>query len=146
MAVICRPLPASMQWIPRAGTRTGLMSSTGFIIELPFRRHLCAEFMPHRIAGRGNLWSYPLKSPSNRSIAALRQTIISQGMHEQLECIAMNQKRFNLPPLDLIQGFEAAARTLSFTRAAEELCVTQSAVSRQIRALEQHLGVALFQR
>ena len=31
----------------------------------------------------------------------------------------MQRKRFNLPPLDLIQGFEAAARTLSFTRAAE---------------------------
>ena len=58
----------------------------------------------------------------------------------------MHQRRFNLPPLDLIQGFEAAARTLSFTRAAEELCITQSAVSRQIRALEEHLGVALFER
>lgn len=58
----------------------------------------------------------------------------------------MRKKRFNLPPLDLIQGFEAAARTLSFTKAAEELYVTQSAVSRQIRALEDHLGVALFER
>jgi DNA-binding transcriptional LysR family regulator len=58
----------------------------------------------------------------------------------------MHRKRFNLPPLDLVQGFEAAARTLSFTKAAEELFVTQSAVSRQIRALEEHLGVALFER
>jgi DNA-binding transcriptional LysR family regulator len=58
----------------------------------------------------------------------------------------MHQRRFNLPPLDLIQGFEAAARTLSFTKAAEELCITQSAVSRQIRALEDHLGVVLFAR
>ena len=55
-------------------------------------------------------------------------------------------KRFNLPPLDLIQGFEAAARKLSFTKAAEELFITQSAVSRQIRALEEHLSVALFER
>ncbi len=61
------------------------------------------------------------------------------GMHGQ-------QRRFHLPPLDLIRGFEAAARTLSFTRAAEELAITQSAVSRQIRALEEHLGVALFER
>jgi LysR family transcriptional regulator, glycine cleavage system transcriptional activator len=58
----------------------------------------------------------------------------------------MQRRRFNLPPLDLIQGFEAAARTLSFTKAAEELFITQSAVSRQIRALEDHLGVALFER
>jgi DNA-binding transcriptional LysR family regulator len=58
----------------------------------------------------------------------------------------MHQRRFNLPPLDLIRGFEAAARTLSFTKAAEELAITQSAISRQIRALEEHLGVALFER
>jgi LysR family transcriptional regulator, glycine cleavage system transcriptional activator len=58
----------------------------------------------------------------------------------------MHRKRYNLPPLDLIQGFEAAARTLSFTKAAEELFITQSAVSRQIRALEEHLGVTLFER
>ena len=58
----------------------------------------------------------------------------------------MHKRRFNLPPLDLIQGFEAAARNLSFTKAADELLVTQSAVSRQIRALEEHLGVALFER
>src|SRR6185295_7561220 len=58
----------------------------------------------------------------------------------------MQKKRFNLPPLDLIQGFEAAARTLSFTKAADELFITQSAVSRQIRSLEDHLGVALFER
>lgn len=58
----------------------------------------------------------------------------------------MHSKRFNLPPLDLIQGFEAAARSLSFTKAAEELSLTQSAISRQIRALEDSLGVALFER
>jgi DNA-binding transcriptional LysR family regulator len=58
----------------------------------------------------------------------------------------MQKKRFNLPPLDLIQGFEAAARNLSFTKAAEELFITQSAVSRQMRALEEHLGVTLFTR
>ena len=51
-----------------------------------------------------------------------------------------------LPSLDLIKGFEAAARHLSFTRAAAELFVTQSAVSRQVKALEDHLGVALFER
>jgi DNA-binding transcriptional LysR family regulator len=51
-----------------------------------------------------------------------------------------------LPALDLLKGFEAAARLLSFTRAAEELHLTQSAVSRQIQDLEAQLGVALFER
>ena len=50
------------------------------------------------------------------------------------------------PPLDLLKGFEAVARHLSFTKAADELFVTQSAVSRQIRQLEEHLGVRLFER
>ncbi len=45
-----------------------------------------------------------------------------------------------------LQGFEAAARNLSFTKAAEELFITQSAVSRQVKALEDHLGVTLFER
>ncbi len=51
-----------------------------------------------------------------------------------------------LPPLDLLRGFEAAARHLSFTRAAGELFLTQSAVSRQIQALEAFVGIALFER
>ena len=51
-----------------------------------------------------------------------------------------------LPPLNALRAFAVAARQMSFTRAAHELHVTQTAVSHQIRALEQHLGVALFVR
>ena len=51
-----------------------------------------------------------------------------------------------LPGLDLLVGFEAAARHLSFTKAGAELYLTQSAVSRQIKELEEQLGVTLFQR
>ena len=51
-----------------------------------------------------------------------------------------------LPSLDLLKGFEAAARLLSFTKAGAELYLTQSAVSRQILELEHQLGVQLFQR
>lgn len=58
----------------------------------------------------------------------------------------MSEPRRNLPSLDLLRGFEAAARNLSFTRAAEELFITQSAVSRQVKTIEDHLGVALFAR
>jgi LysR family glycine cleavage system transcriptional activator len=51
-----------------------------------------------------------------------------------------------LPPLNSLRAFEAAARHLSFTRAAEELHVTPAAISHQIKALEDHLGVKLFRR
>ncbi len=51
-----------------------------------------------------------------------------------------------LPPLSQLRGFEAAARWSSFKRAAEELHVTQAAISRQIKALEDHLNVPLFRR
>ena len=51
-----------------------------------------------------------------------------------------------LPPLNALRAFEAAARHQSFVRAAEELHVSQGAISRHVRLLEQQLGVALFQR
>jgi DNA-binding transcriptional LysR family regulator len=51
-----------------------------------------------------------------------------------------------LPPLNSLRAFEAAARHLSFTRAAEELHVTQAAISHQIKGLEERLGLPLFRR
>jgi DNA-binding transcriptional LysR family regulator len=51
-----------------------------------------------------------------------------------------------LPPLNSLVAFEAAARHLSFTLAAEELHVTPGAISRQVRSLEEYLGKALFTR
>lgn len=49
-------------------------------------------------------------------------------------------------PLNALRAFEASARHLSFTRAAIELCVTQAAVSHQVKLLEERLNVALFKR
>lgn len=51
-----------------------------------------------------------------------------------------------LPPLNALRAFEAAARHLSFTRAAGELNVTQAAISHQVKALEERLGLSLFRR
>lgn len=51
-----------------------------------------------------------------------------------------------LPPLNSIRAFEAAARNLSFSTAAAELCVTVTAVSHQIKHLEEQLGRKLFIR
>src|ERR671925_941535 len=51
-----------------------------------------------------------------------------------------------LPPLNALKAFEAAARHESFTRTAAELCVTQGAVSHQVKALEAELGLRLFNR
>ncbi|MDC6129167.1 MULTISPECIES: LysR family transcriptional regulator [Burkholderia] len=49
-------------------------------------------------------------------------------------------------PLNALRAFESSSRHLSFTRAAQELNVTQAAVSQQVRALEERLGVSLFKR
>ncbi|MFC3120435.1 transcriptional regulator GcvA [Agaribacter flavus] len=51
-----------------------------------------------------------------------------------------------LPPLNALKAFESAARQLSFTKAADELFVTQAAVSHQIKSLESHLSTKLFHR
>jgi LysR family transcriptional regulator, glycine cleavage system transcriptional activator len=56
------------------------------------------------------------------------------------------ESMYRLPPLGALRSFESAARFNSFSRAADELCVTQSAVSHQIRQLEEFFGVALFNR
>ncbi len=59
----------------------------------------------------------------------------------------MRQSEYrNVPPLRSLKAFEAAARHLSFTKAAKELHVTQAAISYQIKILEERLGVALFKR
>jgi len=54
--------------------------------------------------------------------------------------------KHQLPPLDALKVFEAAARLLSFSQAAQELCITKGAVSYQIRRLEEGLDCALFRR
>ena len=51
-----------------------------------------------------------------------------------------------LPPMSALRPFEAAARHNNFTAAAQELSVTQAAISKQIRQLEEHLGTRLFFR
>lgn len=53
---------------------------------------------------------------------------------------------YRLPPFAVLRTFEAAARHLSFKKAAEELYLTPAAVSQQIKGLEEYLGVALFRR
>lgn len=70
-------------------------------------------------------------------------------MNYQNSCIGREANfvtKRSLPPLSALHGFDAAARHLSFTKAADELFVTQGAISRQIRQLEEQLGVMLFRR
>lgn len=57
-----------------------------------------------------------------------------------------DQTLLKMPSLRAVRSFVAAARYESFTRAADTLCVTQAAISRQIRELEEHLGTILFER
>ena len=91
---------------------------------------------PAESIGMGQQWRYPAAEQGDA------QTIFRKDLHDLEEC----EMTPRLPPLDLLRGFEAAARHLSFTRAADELSLTQSAVSRQIKALEEHLGAPLFRR
>src|SRR6516162_6545961 len=76
------------------------------------------------------------------------QSIISRASpsfsHELSQ--SRSAMRPRLPPLNALKAFEAAARHESFTRAAEELCVTQGAVSHQVKALEAELAIKLFNR
>ena len=58
----------------------------------------------------------------------------------------MQDELLSLPPLDALRGFVAVARRMSITLAARDLCLTQSAVSRQVQTLEEHLGTALLVR
>lgn len=58
----------------------------------------------------------------------------------------MDHDLLKLPPLDAVRGFVAVARRMSITLAAQDLCLTQSAVSRQVQSLEDHLGTTLFIR
>ena len=58
----------------------------------------------------------------------------------------MLQKRKLLPPLDYLLAFEAAATACSFARASEALNISETAISRKVRLLEQHYNVALFVR
>lgn len=57
-----------------------------------------------------------------------------------------DQLLLKMPSLRAVRSFVAAARYQSFTRAAESLCVTQAAISRQVKELEEHLGTSLFER
>lgn len=60
--------------------------------------------------------------------------------------IAYSKKPRRLPPLNALRAFEMASRHMSFSMAAAELNVTQSAISRQIKGLEDYLGIELFKR
>ena len=62
-------------------------------------------------------------------------------MHEKI-----SRMTYRLPPLNALRAFEAAARHLSFKKAADELAVTPTAISHQLRSLEDYLGFALFRR
>jgi LysR family glycine cleavage system transcriptional activator len=75
-----------------------------------------------------------------RSGTALRTNSTTLRMREA------HVKRSGLPSLSGLQAFEAAARLLSFTRAAEEIGITPTGISHRIRALEEELGVKLFRR
>jgi LysR family glycine cleavage system transcriptional activator len=80
-----------------------------------------------------------LKNTSNRKLFAIW---IILGQHKK----NYRQKMYNLPPLNALRAFEAAARSGSFVQAGQELGVSSAAISLQVKSLEQHLGKNLFFR
>src|SRR6185503_3729881 len=100
----------------------------------------CVECIDRRLG-----WCAGIGAPRRRLWG--RCASRSNEISEALACAKLMHKTLReMPSLDFLRGFEAAGRTLSFTRAAAELFVTQSALSRQVKALEDALGVPLFER
>src|SRR5579864_5503979 len=103
------------------------------------------------IAGRTSR-SAPLTPVSERADAppgdckmARRRPFRNRSLLPGLSGKLMETRR-RLPPLNALRAFEAAARHLNFSRAADELSVTPGAVSQQIQNLEDYVGVSLFKR
>src|SRR5690606_23658823 len=82
----------------------------------------------------------------SRNERILSRTIRPPHPHPDAENLKQMAQEDRLPALNALRAFEAAARHLSFTRAAEELNVTPGAISQQIRQLEEFAGAPLFRR
>src|SRR6185295_11149190 len=80
---------------------------------------------------------------SSKLTKAKVSAAVMLGLHDSRGCEPMRRK---LPSTQTLACFEAAARHRSLTRAAQELALTQGAVSRQLGQLEEFLGVKLFRR
>lgn len=86
-----------------------------------------------------------LEAPQDLGLSSYCSLVKNRvGVPESSAAMAVSLLR--LPALDMVKGFVAVGRRMSITQAAEDLCVTQSAMSKQIRTLEEALGIRLFQR
>jgi LysR family transcriptional regulator, glycine cleavage system transcriptional activator len=109
-----------------------------------FEVSLSAAF-PQRIVSRADdSFSYD----QTRPYRIANPPKVARPVYASLACLGPRKKDMarRLPPLNTLRAFDAAARHESFTRAAEELCVTQAAVSQQVKVLEASLGLKLFHR
>src|SRR5579871_4723151 len=84
-------------------------------------------------------------APSGDCKVAVRRPFRNPSLLPGVSANLMETRR-RLPPLNALRAFEAAARHLNFSRAADELSVTPGAVSQQIQNLEDYVGVSLFKR
>src|SRR5260370_37018983 len=90
----------------------------------------------------------PAREPQSALLAAWNHARIRSPRYWRVasQRTVQNTVKRKMPALNALKAFEAAGTTGSFTRAAELLNVTQSAVSRQVRQLEEQLGETLFSR
>ncbi|MCX7176211.1 MAG: transcriptional regulator GcvA [Proteobacteria bacterium] len=91
--------------------------------------------------------SFPVTSPFVRvRCYHIAYVALQQAINSHLTAEKNSSMPYRLPPLNALRAFEAAARHLSFKKAADELAVTPTAVSHQIKLLERFLDLALFRR
>lgn len=106
---------------------------------IPAKKHggLCLEKMMANLSSQSTL---PLEQAPGEGAAAEAMTTRSIGGRDG------RQNRRTLPPLDYLLAFEAAALDTSFAKASKRLNISETAISRKVRLLEQHLGVTFFRR
>lgn len=121
-----------------------LMGNLDVVININVTERICFQCLLGH-GGCPRLAVFNLYAANGKDTALVEKAIISKENAEYFSTVVETRMR-RLPPLNALRVFESSARNKSFAAAAEELFVTASAVSHQIKTLEEYLGLSLFSR